>query len=259
MRIIKPYKRTIREFTDSINQKGGIGNYIKHKDFADSPEHYIRAFLIIQKDFLNLLDYIEPSDINLITYSFRIHELLLRICIEIEANFVAILLENGYQKKGNLNISDFKLINKSHKLSSYEVKLPIWKGNNNIRKPFENWSGETNPSWWEVYNKTKHNRHLNFEKATFGNLSDAICGLIALLSAQFQDTDFSSIDIMCFESSVLPAIGGYFYVKYPIWEEDEKYDFNWTELEQEQNPIDKFNYNSIKNSNHKVPNKNNHK
>lgn len=97
----KPYKRIARPFTDERIREGGLWEYFYHPEFAESPEHYVRAFLIILKDFQNLLDYIEPADKNLSTYSFRIHELLLRVCIEIEANCVAVLAENGYAKAGN--------------------------------------------------------------------------------------------------------------------------------------------------------------
>ena len=66
-------------------------------NYSDHPEHYTRAFAILQKDIIGLFEYIEPSDINLVTYSFRIHELLVRTCIEVEANFKAILREKYFQ------------------------------------------------------------------------------------------------------------------------------------------------------------------
>ena len=247
MSIQRPFKRTARPFAKDKIEQGGLWRYILHKDFANSPEHYVRAYLIIQKDFLNLLDYIEPSDTNLKTYSFRIHELLLRICIEIEANCVAILSENGYIKSGNWTMDDYKKINKSHKLSSFEVKLPVWKGVDNIRRPFENWKDHKSLDWWEGYNKSKHDRHTEFERATFKNLTEAMCGLITILSAQFEDNDFSSegfgIGMFGNSDGMKSAIGGYFRIKYPLdWTEDKKYDFKWSDIENEPNPMGKYKY-----------------
>jgi hypothetical protein len=248
MSLSKPYKRTIRQFTDEAIRQGGLWYYIVHKDFADSPEHYVRAYLIIQKDFLNLLDYIEPADTNLKTYSFRIHELLLRICIEIEANCVAILSENGYRKPGNWTMTDYKKINESHRLSSYEVKIPVWKGLENVRKPFENWNSDKTLDWWEGYNKSKHDRHTEFEKATFKNLTDAMCGLIAILSAQFKDHDFAPTDMGLSmgggpQDGMKSTIGGYFRVKYPDnWSEEEKYGFLWSDIKNGENPITTYYY-----------------
>ncbi|HLP33109.1 MAG TPA: hypothetical protein VK202_06525 [Bacteroidia bacterium] len=248
MSLAKPYKRTVRQFTDEAKEQGGLWYYIHHKDFAESPEHYVRAFLIILKDFKNLLDYIEPADVNFQTYSFRIHELLLRVCIEIEANFVAILKENGYSKAGDWNMNDYKKVNITHRLSLYEVKLPIWNGNQNIRRPFEAWNSDSTLPWWNAYNKTKHNRHTEFEKATFENLIDAMCALIALLSSQFEGNDFAPAGMTLgigggSNDGMESTIGGYFRVKYPNnWSEQEKYGFIWSDIENGNNPIGVYNY-----------------
>lgn len=249
MTIKKPYKRTVRPFTKERIREGGLWAYIYHPNFAEAPEHYVRAFLIVLKDFQNLLDYVEPADVNLPTFSFRIHELLVRVCIEIEANCVAILSENGYMKKGNWTMADFKKINTSHKLSSYQVKIPVWKGDKNVRSPFENWSDdEKKLPWWDGYNKSKHDRHGGFEKATFQNLTDAICGLVVVLSAQFENNDFSpqdwGISMGGINDGMKSSIGGYFRIKYPTdWTEEEKYDFNFSKLEAEDpNPINTYGY-----------------
>jgi len=248
MSINKPFKRTVRPFTSARIREGGLWAYFYHPEFANAPEHYVRAFLIILKDYTNLLDYIEPADINLPTYSFRIHELLLRVSIEIEANCVAILSENGYEKAGNWTMTDYKKINKSHKLSSYEVKLPVWKGVKNIRKPFEDWKDDKSLPWWDAYNKSKHDRQTEFERATFENLTEAICGLVVVLSAQFKNNDFSpqewGLSAGGINDGMESTIGGYFRVKYPTdWTEEDKYDFKFSTLEEEDsNPIDKYNY-----------------
>ena len=96
MGLNRPYKRIIRQLKDDSYQNNGNGRYVEHPDYAESPQQYIRAFLLIQKDLHDLFDFIEPADKNLETFSYRIHELLVRTCIEIEANCKAILTENGY-------------------------------------------------------------------------------------------------------------------------------------------------------------------
>ncbi len=219
MGINRPYKRTCRQFTDNSYADGGKWRYLLKKDFADSPEQYVRAFLLIQKDLQTLFDYIEPSDVNLDCYSYRIHELLLRTCVEVEANCKAILIENGYRKKGDLNMDDYKKINKSHRLSSYEIKLPIWYGEKNMRKPFENWKKGKALPWYKAYNETKHDRKDKFKQASFNNLIDSVCGLVALLSAQFWQEDFiPSTSLMALMGSVggmESAIGDYFRINFP--------------------------------------------
>ena len=116
----KPFHRNVRGFVPSPNSGYSQWAYILDHDYAMSPEHYTRAFIIIQGDLLKLFEYIEPADENLSTYSYRIHALLMRACIEVEAIFKAILKENIFNptdRKGkprlenNWNIDDFRKVN----------------------------------------------------------------------------------------------------------------------------------------------------
>jgi hypothetical protein len=194
----RPYRRTCRQFVDGRYTEGGRGQYMIHPKYAQSPGRFVRAFLLILKDLQELFDYVEPADKNLGTYSYRIHALLVRACVEVESNCKAILRENGFSlkqdKKGkdiHWNMGDYKKINKTHHLSAYEVKAPHWSGEEATRTPFSAWSTGNLPPWYEAYNTTKHDRHTKFEEATFKSLIDACCGLLVLLSAQFGTNDFS--------------------------------------------------------------------
>ncbi|CAM4491146.1 MAG: hypothetical protein LEGION0403_FIIPPAGN_02888 [Legionella sp.] len=214
-----------------------------HPNYAKSPEQYVRAFLLLQKDLQEIFDYIEPADKNLKCYSFRTHELLMRSCIEVEANFKGVLKENGYEKKDkdghslDMDIDDYKKLEKTHKLSTYKVKLPHWVGNKAIRTPFSSWAKTElySPSWYQAYNKTKHNRHEEFHHASFENLIDSLCGLLVLLSSQFYTEDFSPTDPGLKISGFRPqdgmesAMGSYFRIKFPDWPVEERYNFNYSE------------------------------
>ena len=109
MPVTCPYRRTCRQFVDGSYSEGGRWQYMLHPKFAQAPEHYVRAFLLLLKDLQELFDYIEPADKNLHCYSYRIHALLLRACVEVEANCKAILKENGYSKSDNWNMDDGRL------------------------------------------------------------------------------------------------------------------------------------------------------
>jgi hypothetical protein len=258
MSINKPFHRNCRQFSDGSYTNSGMSRYIRHHKYAKAPEQYIRAFLLIQKDLHNLFDYIEPSDTNLKSYSFRVHELLMRTCIEVEANLRAILIENGYSKtdeegkKRDLEMDDYKKVEKTHKLSSYQVKLPHWYGEKSVRKPFLTWSRpeQFSPAWYQAYNKTKHDRQEEFSHANLGNLIDAICGLLVLLSSQFYTLDFSPADSLLsvgddIEDGMESAIGSYFRVKFPDWAHDERYSFTykeWEKMAQQESPFQKIDY-----------------
>lgn len=261
MPLTKPFRRTVRPFTDqTYHGPSADWMYMLHPDFAESPRHYVRAFKLILSDFDELLNYVEPCDQNLETVSLKIHELLVRTCIEIEANFTAILRENNYGNgKWNLE-KDFSKIELSHKLSEYRVRMPLWKGTSDIRMPFKNWSDRSKKNWhilpwYQANNKSKHYRHEHFDKATFGNLIDALGGLVVLLSAQFREEEYSTgakaLSIgghysYGFDPNWQDTIGGYFRVQYPSsWLKDELYDFNWQSLSSNTCPFDTIDFKSL--------------
>jgi len=253
MALSRPYRRTCRQLADGSYGNGGHWQYLLHRRFARDPQHYVRAFLLLQKDLQDLFAYVEPSTSNLGTYSHRIQQLLMRACVEVEANFTAILFENSYNKNSvDLNMGDYKLVNHSHFLSSYEVRIPGWHGSHEIRRPFSAWDSGSTLQWYRAYNKSKHDRHGSFHLATFDALIDAMCGLVALLSAQFHDEDYSpsskSISIgpgysYDTDDGMESAIGGYFRVKIPMdLPGEERYGFDWGDLREEEDPFVNFNH-----------------
>jgi hypothetical protein len=242
MPIAKPYRRTCRQLLDGSYANNGNGEYVSHPKFAQVPAHLFRAFLVLQKDFITLLDYIEPADGNLRTYSYRVHELLMRTCVEVEAQCRTIFADNGYGDTSKCTMMDYPKLEVSHRLSSYRAKLPLWSGDLAIRTPFETWSKGGPLTWYQAYNRTKHNRHENFEDANFGALVDAMCGLIILHSAQFRNEDFGRACYLV-EGSGLDdgfdqAAGNYFLVGYPYdWPPGERYEFDWTQLRDTPDPF----------------------
>jgi len=211
-----------------------------------SPAHFIRAFEVLQKDLIELFDYIEPSDGNLNCYSYRIHELLTRACIEVEANCRAILTENSYSGSRKLTMTDYSKLEKTHHLSSFSVRLPLWEGARNPRMPYEHWKHGHGLPWYQAYNETKHSRHENFEQSSFGNMLDAVCGLVAILASQFAIIDFGPEHYTGPSSRVAGfdvAIGGYFEVKFPDdWPSSEQYDFDWSRLRNDPSPFENLEF-----------------
>lgn len=256
----KPFHRNYRGFVNGSNSGYSQWAYIVDRNYAEYPEHYVRAFLLIQKDLQNLFEYIEPSDDNVNTYSFRIHELLMRTCIEIEANFKGILKENIYNPVDNKgrplpekkwNIHHYRIVNKTHHLSSYKVSIPIWDGKQSSFNPFAQWATNPELSWYQAYNSSKHDRKSAFKKANFSNLLNAVAGLLVLLSSQFRTEDFApgstSLAVEGYNYySDEPALGGFFRIEFPNdWSEEEKYNFDWAELKKEPDRFQKIDYDKI--------------
>ncbi|WP_333980408.1 hypothetical protein [Burkholderia orbicola] len=251
MTINIPYRRTCRQLADGSYANNGNGRYVVHPMFATKPEAYIRAFLLLQKDLRELFDYVEPADQNCPSFSFRIHELLLRACIEVEANCKAILADNGYRPNGerDLNMRDYRKVEESHRLSGYKVRVPGWHGDRGVRCPFEVWGnrGERLPlPWYQIYNETKHNRATTFHQATFDHLVDAVCGVVVLLSAQFVQEDFESEDYLVAvgrnRDGMDAAIGGFFRVSFADWPEEQRYEFDWQNMQEGADPFAVYPY-----------------
>ncbi len=256
----KPFHRNYRGFVNGPNSGYSQWAYIVDRSYSESPEHYVRAFLLIQTDLLRLFEFIEPSDCNLNTYSYRIHELFMRTCIEIEANFKAILKENIYNPtdrngdpvpENKWNIHNYRKVNRTHHLSAYKVHVPIWDGMQSVLEPFKQWATATDLSWYQAYNKSKHDRRIEFKEANFGNLLNSVAGLLVLLSSQFRTEDFApgstslSVKTDSYYSTE-PALGGFFHIEFPNdWSEEEKYDFNWSDLKQQLDRFQKIDYDKI--------------
>jgi hypothetical protein len=242
----RPYRRTVRAFANGT-YTGGDQRYVLHPKFAQDTDMYARGFLLLQKDLGELFEYIEPSDQNGQCYSFRIHELLLRACVEVEANCKAILKENGYRKRGNWTMSDYKKINVSHHLSSFDVELPVWQGTKKIRKPFKMWGSDGRLPWYQAYNETKHDRHIGFAKATLDHVIDAVCGVLTMLCAQISTAQYDYLmTVSGPPGDFQTVIGRYFLVRFPDdWPEEERYDFSneWSAyLRHEDDPFQNFPY-----------------
>ena len=83
----KPFHRNWRAMKPAPNSGYSGWAYIHDRDYAKNAEHYVRALVLIQNDLQSIFEYLEPSDESRTAYSYRIHALLMRTCVEVEANF----------------------------------------------------------------------------------------------------------------------------------------------------------------------------
>ena len=257
MSLPKPYHRNWRAIKPGPNSGYSSWAYIRDKEYAQSATHYVRAYKIIQADLERIFEYVEPSHESLQTFSYRIHELLMRTCIEVEANFKAILTENTYTPQNDrfgqpiMNMTIYKKVDVTHHLSSYEVSLPIWNGPTRIMKPFAEWRAGRGVSWYQAYNSSKHDRHESFKMANMHQLVTAVSGLLALLSSQFGSEDFSAGNTALAIGGdeyheMEAAIGSLFRINFPNdWPDAEMYDFDWSKLTTQHDRFAKFDYDSI--------------
>lgn len=154
-------------------------------DCANDKNSLALAYKLIEKDFLDIIEFVQPHDDNLNTYSHRIYELLLRTCTEFETNCKRILEANGYTMTNILNIKDYYKLNDILQLDFYKVDLKFWPSELKSIYPFKEWEIGHELTWYKAYNKVKHDRSEKFNEANLGVLIQAISGLISILFAQF--------------------------------------------------------------------------
>ena len=225
-----PYHRCYRPIRGADGYSIEEHNYLVDHSYAKHPEKYVRAFLQLQQEMKNLFQYIEPGDNNLKTYSDQIYQLLVRICIEVESNFKAILKENIYSgQEKDWCMEDYCKIDKSHRLSDYQVNMPAWDGKKNTFQPFLGWKESSRLGWYKAYNQVKHNRAERLKAANFANLMNAFCGLFVVLTAQFKNQEYSALPCLVYDGACNSyyegefGIGDMLQAKYPEWAENEKY------------------------------------
>ena len=171
-------------------------------DLAVRQGEYLGSFRLLVDDLKEVCAFVEPIDTNLNTFSHRIYELLLRACTEFESASKQALVAAGYSKPVcDMNINDYRTLEQHLKLELFEVGLLLWQPAPSYVRPFASWSTAQPPlSWYEAYNKVKHNRNTEFAVANLGNLRLAMSGLFALLAqlhvfSDENDWDVSSVII----------------------------------------------------------------
>lgn len=250
MPIDKPYHRIWRPFLNfkgdiddlfEIDQKVDNLKYLDCDEYANQLDIHslVNAARLILQDLDQLFFFIEPCDVNLKTYSHRIYELFLRAATEFEANCKAILQANQYVTKTNFNIKDYYKINQATKLSEYKISFYRWQGKQ-MWAPFAEWSTMHTLSWYQAYNKVKHNRLQEFSNANLENLMNAVAGLICVLHAQVGDR-VGGMDIngICAIStnSQFEVDTNTFHLEVPAFPEAEQYSFVWSSLETSTNAV----------------------
>lgn len=245
-KIEKPYYRIYRPYKNLKNTSEKVYDYISDKRNCKNRKEIIRYCSILQKEVIDILEYIELSDKNMEVYSLKIYKVFLSICTEIENNFKGILYANDYKVGQQLNMKyDYFKLEKVMKLSQYKVKI-LLNDYEKVIQPFKEWENQSEYNsieWYKDYNDLKHNRSDNFEKAKLVNLIKAVCALNIILYAQFYEYSKAidgknSLSFFTDDGEMLiqDSIGIMNIEEKPTWLEEEKYDFDWNKLKELNEP-----------------------
>lgn len=148
-----------------------------------------QALLLLIQRLDELLHFVEPSPTTLQTHSHKARELLILACTEVENTWKAYLRIAGLTPppKGDFTTKDYVKLFEPLYLADYVVSLPRYADIQDIC-PFHGWSvaqPTKSLSWYDAYNKTKHDRSMHFCEATLWNCLQAVAANLALFCVRF--------------------------------------------------------------------------
>lgn len=151
---------------------------------------------IIYHDLSDIFKYVEPdNNDNMKAYGHRIRNNIILSCTEIDSMFQNLMLKNGYKKKEyRFSTNDYFKTKTVLKLDEYEISFTRHL-NISLFSPFAQWNniegnGTTQTlTWYDAYNKIKHDRIKNKKLANLKNAVDAFSAAIILFISQYGDDE----------------------------------------------------------------------
>ena len=136
----------------------------------------------------DLFLYLEPDSTSFSTYSHKIRELLILACTEVEGFWVYFMkLSNTNPIGRNYTTKDYIKLKEVLFLSEYQFTFKSYSSVSPLT-PFKIWDSTSPTSsltWYDAYNKTKHDRINHFKEATFFNALNAVVASIILYICRF--------------------------------------------------------------------------
>lgn len=157
-----------------------------------------RELKILIEKLHEILMYIEPDSICLGTYGHKIRELLILACTECENTWSSYIRLSG-NTNNRLSTNDYVKLKDKLFLDEYQVIFsnhPIIK----CFSPFKTWNNNqptASLSWYDGYNKTKHNKDRYFNMATLENCLNAISANIILFCVRYSPYELIDANDIC--------------------------------------------------------------
>ncbi|WP_146125643.1 hypothetical protein [Burkholderia ambifaria] len=200
---LKPGTYFPRIWRGYYNRNDLLGAYLPIGTRAVYGRKHVQSTVAASSLFSYLIEifrHIEPATSNFKTFSHKLRELLILTCTEIESSWRAVLTENAPSIKNPSRTSDYIKIKEPLRLDEWSVVLSDYPDTESF-SPFREWNA-TSPTqslrWYNAYNAVKHNRELEFEKATLEHLLNAMAALHIMQVAQWGPQLFDTFHDNCF-------------------------------------------------------------
>lgn len=155
------------------------------KDFSN----YWNYFLFIDEDLMKTCRYIQHDEKNMNAFSSEFARIILISGAEIDTICRLLCKEidsscdfpDDSTKSGKIDEYSKIILRQFPKLPTTKIYCTTIES---YKKPWDGWqyiSSYKSPVWWREYQKIKHYRHNNFEKATLENSILAVSSLFVML------------------------------------------------------------------------------
>lgn len=140
---------------------------------------YWKFYLRLEKEFWEIIQYIEFEPKNYPTYSLKLMQLLLNVGAEVDAVMKELC---GIDGSNRTTIADYAKVLLSKYPQITEQKVCVFH-HSLVLIPFADWN-EEKPSqslhFWNAYNEVKHNRADNYTLASLEVVANALAALFTL-------------------------------------------------------------------------------
>lgn len=160
---------------------------------------YWEYFLSIESDLEKCARYVDFSAKNYDTNSVEFARIIISAAAEVDtvAKELCKLIDPDANADKICQYADVIL---NHYPDIVNVEMAIHRYDL-VVKPWEGWSKDSSPSWWQGYNKIKHDRTAYFERASLLNAISAVAGLLlALLYYYYKKNGGTKEEISAFYS-----------------------------------------------------------
>lgn len=206
------FPRIARPSNHSLNKSPGFNpNTIRERPSIETSNGQLIA---LKEQIERIFRVVQPHPDTMGVFGHDIRNLLILASTEVEAHWKSVLLANGSEGR---TTNDYVKLAAPMKLNEYAVSLPFYPWLEPVR-PFLNWNINGSPtrdlSWYDAYNHVKHDREVNFTKATITNALNALCGCFVMMCAQFGELNYWA----------RPELRSFFHLSQsPIWNPSDVY------------------------------------
>lgn len=152
----------------------------KHNDLV--------ALRLLLSSLEKVFEYVEPVGAGLKSYGHKTRELLISACTEVENQWMRYFNETQVASIGrDYGTRDYVKLCSALSLKDYRLTARAYAALA-PREPFQNWDVNAptqSLSWYDAYNKTKHDRAVHFNTASVENCIDAVSANAVMFCARY--------------------------------------------------------------------------